>query len=48
VRRQLARNTGVVTPVAFASDGRTLVSGSDDTTILVWTWLAGMKAAPPG
>jgi WD40 repeat protein len=33
---QLQGHQGVVRAVAFAADGRTLVSGSSDTTILLW------------
>jgi RNA polymerase sigma factor (sigma-70 family) len=42
VRRRLAGHEGDVNSLAFAGDGRTLVSGSTDTTALVWD-----LAAPP-
>ncbi len=42
-RCRLAGHVQPVTALAFSSDGKTLVSGSDDTTILVWD-LTGRKA----
>jgi WD40 repeat protein len=36
VARTLEGATGVVTAVAFSPDGKTLVTGSNDTTALVW------------
>jgi WD40 repeat protein len=42
VRRRLAGHQGYVNGLAFAGDGRTLVTGSADTTALVWD-----LAAPP-
>src|SRR5439155_11089721 len=35
-RARLAGHGGVVTSVAFSADGRSLASGSEDTTVLVW------------
>jgi hypothetical protein len=42
VRRRLAGHAGDVNCLAFGGDGRTLVTGSADTTALVWD-----LAAPP-
>jgi hypothetical protein len=44
---RLAGHNGPIAAVLFAPDGRTLFSGSDDTTALVWT--ANMQPkSPPG
>ncbi|HEY7153771.1 MAG TPA: hypothetical protein VH575_07410, partial [Gemmataceae bacterium] len=43
-RRHLAGHRGQVTALAFSADGRRLLSGSNDTTALVWD-LAGRSPA---
>jgi hypothetical protein len=48
VRRRLAGHLGRVTALAFTRDGRTLLSGSADTTALVWDVLGSPSAAPAG
>src|SRR5262249_28501254 len=44
VRRRFAGHRGRVLCLAFSADGKTLVSGSEDTTALVWD-LTGRLAA---
>ncbi len=47
VRRRLAGHEGDVNCLAFAGDGRTLVTGSTDTTALVWDLAAAPSRKGP-
>jgi len=46
VRRQFAGHQGSVVPFTFSPDGRTLLTGSEDTTILVWDLARRQEARP--
>ncbi len=48
VRHRLAGHQGDVNAVAFAPDGRTVISGSTDTTALVWDVTVPPHAKPAG
>ncbi len=44
--KQFKGHQGEVTTLSLAADGKTLASGSKDTTILIWD-ISALKAAPP-
>jgi WD40 repeat protein len=48
VRLRLAGHQGYVEALVFARDGRSLVSGSTDTTALVWDVMGPPRSAPAG
>ncbi|KAG8092426.1 hypothetical protein GUJ93_ZPchr0012g19889 [Zizania palustris] len=41
IHRKLNRHTGCVNTVGFNADGDTLLSGSDDLTVMLWDWDTG-------
>ncbi|HEX4609922.1 MAG TPA: hypothetical protein VH092_17135, partial [Urbifossiella sp.] len=45
--RSFTGHTGAVTVVAFGPDGKTLATGSDDTTVLLWDMAAPADAKEP-
>ncbi len=46
LRRRLAGHRGTIRSLAFSPDGQRLISGSDDTTALVWD-VTGRLSGPP-
>lgn len=50
-RKQLLGHTGPVNSLSFSADGKTLISGSDDTTAIVWDLIGtreeGIRGTPP-